>query len=43
VRRSDDDTTPLAELRRKFVAALAVLCVVSIGVLAVVSVLHWFE
>jgi hypothetical protein len=39
--RPSDDATPLAELRRNFVAALAVLGVVSLGAFAVVTLLDW--
>jgi hypothetical protein len=39
--RPSDDATPLAELRRNFVAALAVLSVVSVGAFVVAALLDW--
>jgi hypothetical protein len=39
---SADDRTPLAELRKNFVAALAVLIVVGFGALCVVILSSWF-
>jgi hypothetical protein len=37
-----DDRTPLSELRRNALAAFVMLCVVSLGALAVVTVIGLF-
>jgi hypothetical protein len=41
--RRFDDATPLSELRRNFVAALAVLSVVGLGAVATVTLLQWIN
>ena len=38
-----DDRTPLVELKRNFLAALAVLGVVGIGAVAFVTLLDWLD
>jgi hypothetical protein len=41
--RPSDDATPLSELRRNFVAALAVFVVVGLGAVATVALLDWIN
>jgi hypothetical protein len=38
-----DDSTPLAGLRRNFVAALAVFVVVGLGAFATMALLDWIN